>query len=223
MRKQTLDERLQGYEREALEKENCSNSLLYAASAISSVGLLLTAIPSEAAIQYSGIKNQEVNAAQNSFKLDIDGDGSPDFTFNAVCTMSASSTICTQTFSAVSASSGQVIKSNGLPANLGSNYAVSNQRVFAAISVDELAIGNTSVYDRGYFLDRQGYLGVSFKLSGNTHYGWIQYKANANASIGTIVDWAYEDTPDVSIKTGDTGKKFNWNLFLPAIINGNRN
>jgi len=72
-----------------------------------------------------------------------------------------------------------------------------------------------------------GYLGVKFEINSATHYGWIQYKANSDASVGTIIDWAYENTPDKAIKAGATvsiddidDNNFNWNLFLPAILAG---
>ncbi len=218
MKNQTLDERLRQYETAGQGIGYGSKGMLYALSAVSGAGLLLGAVPAEAAIQYSGLQNQNVNATQNSFKVNFDGAGDPDFTFR----LFSSSSQLLSAFQGT-APAGQVIKNNGQPANLISNYAVSSQRVFAAVSSEELALGNSSVYDPGNFLNQQGYLGVTFQLNGNTHYGWIQYKANVDATVGTVIDWAYEDIPGAVIKTGDTGKKkFNWNLFLPAIINGKK-
>ncbi|MBT8274229.1 MAG: T9SS type A sorting domain-containing protein [Bacteroidia bacterium] len=49
-----------------------------------------------------------------------------------------------------------------------------------------------------------GYLGVSFDLSGNTHYGWIRLDTDVNGdNLITIKDFAYEATPDTQILAGD--------------------
>ncbi len=50
------------------------------------------------------------------------------------------------------------------------------------------------------------YFGIKFDISGSTHYGWI--RASVENNVGdlkvTIHDWAYEDQPNTSIKTGET-------------------
>jgi len=49
-----------------------------------------------------------------------------------------------------------------------------------------------------------GYLGVSFQFSGNTHYGWIRLDTDVNGdNIMTVKDFAYESTPDAQIMAGD--------------------
>ena len=49
-----------------------------------------------------------------------------------------------------------------------------------------------------------GYLGVSFDLSGSTHYGWIRMDVDVNGDdIITIKDFAYEATAGVQILAGD--------------------
>jgi len=70
----------------------------------------------------------------------------------------------------------------------------------------------------GKFIGKKGYLGVRFQISGNTHYGWIQFTADEDLKNGKILDWAYEDQLDTPIKAG--AGRFKWNMFLPAIING---
>ncbi len=214
MKKQTLIERLELYGREEGTKENTPGKLLLATSAAATVGAILVPPPAEAAIVYSGVQDKVVSTGQAQQQVDFNGDGSVEFTFNL------SATSAPYTYSqklAVTGTAAKVIENGGKPARLGGNYTISSQRIFAAISSDDLAIGGTSAATGGNFLDAQGYLGVTFEIDSNIHYGWIQYKANNDASVGTIIDWAYEDTPDKAIKTP---KKFNWNLFLPAIITG---
>jgi hypothetical protein len=46
------------------------------------------------------------------------------------------------------------------------------------------------------------YLGLSFLISGNKHYGWCQVNVNSNASITEITGYAYNDEPDDNIFAG---------------------
>ena len=49
------------------------------------------------------------------------------------------------------------------------------------------------------------YIGATFKLGTNTHYGWI--RVNWTNASGTLIvkDFAYEDTPNTPINGGDNG------------------
>lgn len=50
-----------------------------------------------------------------------------------------------------------------------------------------------------------GYLGITFEFSGNTHYGWIRLNTDVNGSnIMTIKDYAFNATPDEAITAGQT-------------------
>lgn len=50
-----------------------------------------------------------------------------------------------------------------------------------------------------------GYLGVRFTFSGNTHYGWIRLDTDVTGSgLITVKDFAYEATPDTAIEAGET-------------------
>jgi len=58
----------------------------------------------------------------------------------------------------------------------------------------------------GNFLNRTGYLGVRFTSascnSGSYHYGWIQFSGAPDATVGTIIDWAYELNCNQPVLTG---------------------
>lgn len=50
-----------------------------------------------------------------------------------------------------------------------------------------------------------GYLGVSFQFSGNTHYGWIRLDTDVNGTnIITVKDFAYNSTPGAPIEAGQS-------------------
>jgi len=64
----------------------------------------------------------------------------------------------------------------------------------------------TITYDFGNFKGTTGYLGVRFQSASctgtNWHYGWIRFSATADASQGTVIDWAYEDQCNTPILAG---------------------
>ncbi|MFT7157764.1 MAG: hypothetical protein ACI8Q1_002788 [Parvicella sp.] len=47
------------------------------------------------------------------------------------------------------------------------------------------------------------YIGATFKISGNVHYGWI--RVNWDGATLIVKDFAYEDTPNAQINAGDMG------------------
>lgn len=50
-----------------------------------------------------------------------------------------------------------------------------------------------------------GYLGVSFQFSGNTHYGWVRLDTDVNGTnVITVKDFAYNSTPNESLEAGQT-------------------
>ena len=46
-----------------------------------------------------------------------------------------------------------------------------------------------------------GYVGIELALGGGTSYGWLHFIDNPSASSLTLVDWAYQSTPNVGIET----------------------
>lgn len=55
-----------------------------------------------------------------------------------------------------------------------------------------------------------GQFGFRFKIGNNTHYGWAGLEVNLDQTAGRasnfiITQWAYDSTPNQSIKAGDTG------------------
>ena len=54
----------------------------------------------------------------------------------------------------------------------------------------------------GYWGSNRDYLGVRFKIAGQTHYGWIQMYLPATEGAGFIEGFAYESEPNTSIIAG---------------------
>jgi hypothetical protein len=213
MKKQTLDERLELYNNDIGDRtKRVSSMLLWTTSAIAGAGAVLIPPPAEAAVVYSGIQNKQVSGT-NYATVDFDG-GGYEFTFIHMTTGGNHSQYV---FAAAQLS---FAGTGNLPNRLVDGDMVDSNSIVNTESSAIIATGG----GKGNFLGTSGYLGVRFVIDTNSHYGWIQFKSTTDASVGTIIDWAYEDTPDTPIKAGDTGiKSFNWNLFLPAITSGNKN
>lgn len=67
--------------------------------------------------------------------------------------------------------------------------------------------GFSHVSDVGQFRNQTGYAGIRMVDGANTYYGWMQVSVenydNSNIT-GTLIDWAYEDTPGRAIIAGET-------------------
>jgi hypothetical protein len=61
-------------------------------------------------------------------------------------------------------------------------------------------LGGTSKI--GGFTGKTRFLGIRFKLSGDTHYGWVKVEVENNVMWAKIHDYAYETTPDLGVMAG---------------------
>lgn len=169
----------------------------------------------EAQVAHSGTVNETVTS---SFLIDIDGDGVNDYNIG-INTWSSTSTSNSITYTYYSGFFyiNPLVGSNEL-LSTGGSYLValsSSETVSSGLSIwnynsNNLNLGYTyygSVYNSNFIGQGDKFIGVKFDIDGNTHYGWI--RVNVESGLGnsqiTVVDWAYEQTPDASIMTGDTG------------------
>ena len=69
-----------------------------------------------------------------------------------------------------------------------------------------LSISNFTYPDGGTvggpFINTNGYIGISFLIDSNTHYGWIGIDNPSSQPGGTITGFAYETNPDTGIIAG---------------------
>ncbi len=54
----------------------------------------------------------------------------------------------------------------------------------------------------GYFFEKTAFVGVSFEISGTTHYGWIRVSNPLGITAGEFVDWAYAADPNAPLAAG---------------------
>jgi hypothetical protein len=192
--------------------------LAYAAAA--SAGLVSAALPAEAQIIYTPSNTPMAIAQENQglalTPLDLNNDGTPDFTFAMLSTAKFSSsggtTIGFKFFLKV------------VPGKTG-NEAVQGQRAPTAAAMPAGAtIGSQQKFGAGDlylgikafngFYRNSGtwqnvefaYVGLKFLIKGQVHYGWARVKFPYPGGIGfpSIYGYAYESTPNQPIVAGQT-------------------
>ncbi|NRR93276.1 T9SS type A sorting domain-containing protein [Winogradskyella undariae] len=139
------------------------------------------------------------------FQLDIDNNGTNDFQINSESGY----------FSSVNLFIEPLTASNEVLGSGGSTYAYP----FALSNGAAISSGANSWYNNGFTSGFQslnygscsfgnwcsitdGYLGLRFNISGNTHYGWARLDIDGGGSVWTVKDFAYHDTPDTPITAG---------------------
>ncbi len=64
---------------------------------------------------------------------------------------------------------------------------------------------NSFAYGYGDFFGTQKFVGVRFYIGTDQHYGWIRVRLGDYIDPVTVIDWAYESTPETGILAGDGG------------------
>ncbi|OUR98176.1 hypothetical protein A9Q86_14055 [Flavobacteriales bacterium 33_180_T64] len=62
-----------------------------------------------------------------------------------------------------------------------------------------------------------GYIGLRFNISGNTHYGWVRLDVDSSGNVWTVKDLAYSDTPNTALTAGQQTLSIEENSTLNAI------
>jgi hypothetical protein len=165
-----------------------------------------------------------VDMSNSPFNLDMNGDQIDDFKFE-VNTITGSSTmyygLLNFTYSGVAAGAtglnGSVVGYFSTSQSMNAVSALSNGVGIEVQSFvpDGMLAGNvdvvfTGMYSGSYtnvgfgnFSDvTDGYMGVSFDVGGNTHYGWIRLSIPMSSDVITIKDYAFNEMPGGAISAG---------------------
>jgi hypothetical protein len=79
--------------------------------------------------------------------------------------------------------------------------------------------GSLAAYNHGNFLGQNDkYIGLRFKIGTNDHYGWVRVDLNADATLLTIKDYAYDATPNTGLLAGATATSINDNLAAAVTV-----
>ena len=150
-------------------------------------------------IVYTDVDPDFVGGAGDTFAIDFDGDGTDDINI-------------------VQSNNGNYELVQAAPAAGNGVIAASNAGYFYASNLaygDAISAGAGSFRSFGSFCagvgyagsqfcgTGEGYIGVEFDVSGNTHYGWVRVSVGDSSNY-TVLDYAYESTPDAAIAAGDS-------------------
>ncbi|MDX2362594.1 MAG: T9SS type A sorting domain-containing protein [Crocinitomicaceae bacterium] len=188
-------------------------------------GAFLASGAVNAQIQYTDVDPDQVVDMNNSpFNLDMDGDAVNDVIFN-VGVVSGSGTyggglvnyFYSGNVASASAPAGGVVGSVSSQASmyiasgLSSGSAINSSANFLSFGIlaGDIDVVLTGIYSTtlnqtpgGFVGQTDKFLGVTFDISGSTHYGWI--RLDATDTQITIKDYAYVVNADVEILAGQT-------------------
>lgn len=176
------------------------------AASTAGVGLLALALPAKAEIVYTPAHHRIPKGG--SYKLDLNHDGVTDFTFT--------DTFQTLTSTFRSNLSVRPVAGNGAEGWTGFRPYASALKLGAGIGpahyfpgkqMASVNVGPAAVYYVGSWVNvKNRYLGLRFKIKGQTHYGWARLSVivQNHSVVGTLTGYAYETIAGKPIKAGQT-------------------
>ena len=181
-------------------------------------GITAVSGATNAQVQYTDINpDYLVSGNGSSYALDLNNDNVVDFEF---VTISSSTSITYSNFPinvqfdlglvypAASSNSWMANSSDTTIANIPAGSSIAPSNLFSggsAVLGGMINFGILGSYPYGNFLAQEGFLGVKFQASGNTHYGWIRVEVTADGKTLSVKDYAYDATPNTAIVAGETG------------------
>lgn len=166
------------------------------------IGTIVTSFfNANAAIVYTDIADETLSS-QGTIDIDFNGDQTPEFTISDVgfgnvepgCYFNADAGFIMLGDLANGGWDEMAGVSLNTTIDVNSNFA--NNGVDGYID----AMWNPGTFPTG----ADTYIGATFKLGANTHYGWIRVNWDANGTL-IVKDMAYNDLADASIDAGDEG------------------
>jgi hypothetical protein len=183
--------------------------------------------PARAEIAYH---SANIGINNGIYNLDLNGDGVTDFTI--VSGPGACGSYCNEKLFSVTPGPGNGVIAEQLPAvvavplkrgdEIGPNQAFDGSEGFMSWYISRLYCTWRGCHwtsaSGGPWLGQTGYLGLSFQINGQIHYGWAKLKCPGGTyggGTGTLLGYAYETIPGRAILAGETS--YLW--FTPALLN----
>ena len=172
--------------------------LLYALAAGAT---LACSTPSQAEVIFT--PSNAVFRGLGRFDIDLDNDGSADFSLLISWIQYDTSTKIPALFASGQRPSHQIVTAGRDALPLRKNTQIGSGQGFRALGIME----SSDIYGGNDWRNLKGRcLGVRFLINGEVHYGWIGFReVHVFPITAKLYGWAYETVPDTPILAGDTG------------------
>ena len=191
------------------ESINVRLNMYALAAGAAGVGVFALAQPAQAKIVYTPA--HQLVGANGVYNLDLDHNGTVDF---LVQQWNYGNWASNNQLLADPAVGNAVQGSRHLAAALLSGASIGPAQKFIAgdsngevmLSVTHFTTGGTSFLHGSWANVRNRYLGLKFVINGETHYGWARLSVQRQAFHfeAELSGYAYETTPNMAIKAGET-------------------
>lgn len=155
------------------------------------------------------------------FDLDVDGNGSVDFSLQASLSYFSGIHPEGQNQYLIHPSPppniGGLVAALDFDYNIGSTPESSAEEWYGSENYSTL-IYVLSTGSTGEFLSNRGFVGLQFESAEGTHYGWLDIEGVSGRSQLMIRGWAYESTPGAGITAGAIPEPSSIILFAIGII-----
>ncbi len=173
---------------------------------------ILGAASASGQVMYTDIDDAVLDVDPEALEIDFDGDGTTDISI-ALNTFTGGPAAVAFPGTSTSANSNAFVGSStgggfDYPSNLSEGTLIDGAAELTG------AGGRGDLYFYACYPNSQwcgevtdGFLGVSFDISGANHFGWVRMDVASNGAGGvgsiTVKDFAYEATADTGIEAGD--------------------
>ena len=204
-----------------MQKNNTIESKIKRYSALAG-GITAVAGVSNAQIVHTDINPDTLITGNGAvYNLDVDNNGVIDFTFNTIASSITYNSGSSSTFINFSgaymnpaASGNSMMISTYGPMNVPAGSAIGSSGSFTSsggwvglvADISYVSSSSTSSYSVsiGNFLNTDGFVGLKFQNSGNTHYGWVRIEVANDGAVISVKEYAFESTPNTAINAGET-------------------
>jgi hypothetical protein len=205
-----------------MEKNNTIESKIKKYAALAG-GITAVAGVANAQIVHTDINPDTLVTGNGAvYDLDVDNNGVIDFTFNLIVSSTSYTyggfvTVDVNYAGAImspAASGNSMMASSygmlNVPAGsaIGSSGSFSSTSNWAGVggsySLIYSTTSSTGSISQGNFLNTDGFVGLKFQNSGNTHYGWARIEVANDGAVLSVKEYAFESTPNTAINAGET-------------------
>lgn len=149
--------------------------------------------------------------------IDINGDGVDDFLFDKWAFQQLALDPLTGGMMVVSTDDARVAPLH-VGSLIGDSLTLQGAEWAGRSGISACAVFPDGLQCLGSFFGIDGYIGVQFPIEGEAHYGWIRLDHFEIAPGGTIIEWAFNDTPGESILAGQIPEPSTSVLIVAGLV-----